>query len=201
MPSFHDVLFPLSLAFGASGGPSRVVEITPLSNGSEHRNAPHARSRRRYNASAGIKSTADMQTLIAFFEARFGQLYSFRFRDPMDHRVEAQIIAIGDGQRTEFQLNKSYSDAAGGYVRDITKPRADSLIVMRDGITVTDYRLDPLTGVITFDAAPGLNSDITASFDFDVPVRFDTAGLELSLEAFGAGLINSIPLLEVFDHA
>ena len=85
MTAFHDVHFPLPLAFGASGGPQRQTEIVSLANGAEQRNTSNANSRRRYDAGVGIKSLGDVQTLIAFFEARYGQLYGFLFRDPIDH--------------------------------------------------------------------------------------------------------------------
>ena len=38
---------------------------------------------------------------------------------------------------------------------------------------------------------------ITAGFAFDVPVRFDTDHLVLSLSAFEAGQLPSVPLVEV----
>jgi len=91
MSSFHDVSFPLPLAFGANGGPIRQTEIITLAIGQEQRNTAQANSRRRYDAGVGVKSLEDMQTLIAFFEARRGQLHGFRFRDPMDHKVDGEI--------------------------------------------------------------------------------------------------------------
>lgn len=203
MNDFHDVIFPLSLAFGASGGPMRKTDITALANGFEHRNSSHAHSRRRYNAAAGIKSNADMETLIAFFEARHGQLYSFRFKDPLDHSVDNAPIATGDGQATEFQLIKIYGDDAGRYVRKITKPREASMTLFVDGqaVGLDDISINYHTGIIVFDTAPVVGSIITASFDFDVIVRFDTDHLDVSLEAFGAGEIASIPLIEVLVDA
>lgn len=45
--SFHDIDFPLSLAFGASGGPVRAVEVVELANGREARNTAQSRLRMR----------------------------------------------------------------------------------------------------------------------------------------------------------
>jgi uncharacterized protein (TIGR02217 family) len=53
------------------------------------------------------------------------------------------------------------------------------------------------TGDIVFSAAPPGGSAITAGFLFDVPVRFDTDRLDLSLTHFEAGDIPSIPLVEI----
>lgn len=212
MTDFHNIRFPLALAFGASGGPSRISEITQLASGSEHRNTPHAKSRRRYNAGAGIKTLDELHALISFFEARMGQLHSFRFRDPLDYKscrpsktasATDQIIGEGDGERAKFQLTKTYQDAAGGNARDITKPIAQSLRIAIDGteIAPADYNLNAMTGQVTFNTPPSSGAVISAGFEFDVQVRFDTDQLDLALEAFGAGQAANIPLIEVFDHA
>ena len=82
--SFHDVLFPVAVSFGATGGPERRNEIVRLTSGREHRNARFAHSRRRYDAGTGLRSVEDLYDVLAFFEARRGSLHAFRFRDPFD---------------------------------------------------------------------------------------------------------------------
>jgi uncharacterized protein (TIGR02217 family) len=57
--------------------------------------------------------------------------------------------------------------------------------------------VDPLTGIVTFAAAPEAGAAITASFEFDVPVRFDIDRLDIELSSFDAAHVPSIPLLEV----
>ncbi|MCF6220532.1 MAG: DUF2460 domain-containing protein [Robiginitomaculum sp.] len=200
MPSFHDVNFPLPLVFGASGGPVRQTEIITLANGHEQRNTAQANSRRRYDAGVGVKSLADMQMLIAFFEARRGQLCGFRFCDPMDHNADGEI-GIGDGQTTEFQLSKTYADAAGSWQRTITKPKPGSVNIQLDAQPTSSFNLDISTGVVVFDTAPGSGVVIVANFEFDVPVRFDTEQLTTSLESFGAGGAVNVPLIEVLTNA
>lgn len=209
MTDFHDVVFPLPLAFGARGGPRRKTDIVQLASGAEHRNSPQALSRRIYDAGAGLKTLADIQTLIAFFEARGGQRHSFRLRDPMDHRsgpaasvlsAQDQQIGVGDGIQTEFQLIKTYGDDAGTYVRAITKPVAGTVLAAVNG-AATPANVDPLTGVLTFGQAPASGAIISAGFQFDVLVRFDTDHLDISLESFGAGKAVSVPMVEVLDHA
>ena len=41
------------------------------------------------------------------------------------------------------------------------------------------------------------SSTVTAGFVFDVPVRFDTDKLEVSLSGFRHGAIQSIPIVEI----
>jgi uncharacterized protein (TIGR02217 family) len=44
---------------------------------------------------------------------------------------------------------------------------------------------------------PGAGLAVTAGYEFDVPVRFDAERIAVSLKAFKAGQIPSIPLVEV----
>lgn len=199
--AFHDVDFPLRLAFGASGGPTRAVDIVELANGREVRNTAQSRSRRRFNAVTGVKSVADARVLSDFFEARAGRLHSFRFRDPLDFnsgadtpRATDQTLGTGDGAQTRFTLLKRYGDT----VRPITRPTQDSVSVAVNGAPVS-FTLHPL-GVIDIDAPPP-GSVVTAGFLFDVPVRFDADGLVLSLDTHGAVNVIDVPLIEVFDYA
>ena len=55
----------------------------------------------------------------------------------------------------------------------------------------------PAAGIVTFAAAPEEDAAITASFEFDVPVRFDTDRLDIELTGFDAAEAPSIPLIEV----
>jgi len=207
---FHDIRFPVRLAFGARGGPRRQISIAALSNGTEQRNAAQRFSRRVYDAGTALKSIDDIYSLLNFFEARQGPLYAFRFRDPMDFKSGAinapitaldQAIGAGDGRRHIFQLSKTYGDAAGQVNRLITKPIEETVLIAIDGVTTTEFSLDSLTGQVNLTAAPDVGAIITAGFEFDIPVRFDAPQLDISLDSFGAGEIPSIPLIEVLDHA
>lgn len=199
--TFHDVDFPLHLAFGASGGPVRAVDIIELASGREVRNTAQSRSRRRYNAVTGVKSVADARTLSDFFEARSGRLHSFRFRDPLDFSSGAntpsatdQTLGTGDGAQTHFPLVKRYGDV----VRPITRPVLDSVIVAVNGVSVP-FTLHAF-GIVEIDTPP-TGAVVTAGFVFDVPVRFDADGLVLSLRTHGAVNVTDVPLIEVLDHA
>jgi uncharacterized protein (TIGR02217 family) len=210
MSGFHEVRFPLRVALGASGGPVRRTDIVNLSNGREQRNQRWRDSRRRYDAESGIRSLADLYAVLEFFEARRGQLYGFRFRDPVDRASCApggtvsagdQVLGIGDGTTTAFALVKAYQDAGGGWTRRITKPVAGTVAVSVDGVAVpeTTYSVDVATGIITFAAThkPGSGALVQAGYEFDVPVRFDIDRIDIDLAHFDAGRIPSIPLTEI----
>lgn len=209
--AFHEVLFPTSIALGASGGPERRTDIVTLGSGHEERNTPWAQSRRRFNAGYGLRSLDDLHDVIAFFEARSGRLHGFRWRDQADWKSCAprgvvtpldQAIGSGTGALAVFQLVKTYSSGGASYIRIINKPVSGTVRIAVDGVEKTQgthFTLDATSGVVTFDAAslPGSGASVTAGFHFDVPVRFDTDHLDINLAAFHAGSIPAIPILEL----
>ncbi|MDR3475184.1 MAG: DUF2460 domain-containing protein [Devosia sp.] len=205
--SFHATRFPLGVALGAHGGPERLTDIITLKSGAEERNARWANSRRRYNAGYGVKSRADMQAVLAFFEERRGRFHSFLWRDGLDFSSNGgsgaptpadQRIGTGDGATTQFQLTKTYGASFDPYLRPITKPVAGSVRVAVAGVEqTTGFAVDTLTGIVTFTAAPAAGAAVTAGFLFDVPVRFDTDRLDIELTSFDAADASSIPLVEV----
>jgi len=207
--SFHETLFPIDIALNSEGGPTRRTDIVALVSGHEERNSPWAGSRRAFNAGYGVKSIGDIEDAIAFFEARRGRLYGFRFRDPFDFKsckIAAspdsadQLVGTGDASVTQFQLVKRYSSGAASYVRSINKPVAGSVLVAVAGAPKSegvDFSVDETTGIIALTAPPASGEAVTAGFVFDTPVRFDTDELRINLAAFKAGDIPSIPLIEV----
>ena len=207
--NFHEVRFPASLSFGSAGGPERRTDVVTLANGFEERNTPWAHSRRRYDAGLGMRSLDDVETLISFFEARRGQLFGFRWKDWSDFksgRASAgiaygdQVIAIGDGEATEFPLVKTYRSGAFSYTRPITKPVAGSVrigIEQDEMQELVDYQVDETTGMITFVHPPAETMTITAGYEFDVPVRFDTDRILTSVASFQAGDVPNVPVVEV----
>jgi len=60
-----------------------------------------------------------------------------------------------------------------------------------------DYEVAYDTGIITFVSPPGLNAELRAGFEFDVPVRFDTDAIQTSVSSFQAGDVPAVPVVEV----
>jgi uncharacterized protein (TIGR02217 family) len=205
--AFHEIRFPDNISRGARGGPERRTQIVELASGDEERNASWANSRRRYDATYGIRRTDDLAAVVAFFEARNGRLYGFRWKDWGDYKsclpsgtpaASDQAIGTGDGMTTAFQLAKAYISGAQSWTRSITKPVAGTATVSIDGVVqASDWSVDTTTGLVTFATAPANGATITAGFDFDVPVRFDTDRLDVTYDIERLGSITSIPLIEV----
>lgn len=209
MQDFHEVRFPLDVALGSRGGPTRRTEIVTLASGREHRNARWAQSRRRWEAGLGVRTLDALDAVIAFFEERRGRLIGFRLHDRTDWKSCApsaqpaatdQAIGTGDGARVAFQLTKTYGGAHLPYVRTIAKPVAGSVLVAVDGVALAEgvgFSVDATTGAVTLATPPAPGAPVTAGFAFDTPARFDTDALEIDLAAFAAGAVPEIPLVEI----
>jgi uncharacterized protein (TIGR02217 family) len=206
--NFHEVRFPVAVSLGSSGGPERRTEIVTLSNGFEERNTPWKHSRRRYDAGLGVRSLDDLAAVVAFFEARQGQLCGFRWRDWTDFAsclpsgvlsALDQELGLGDGVAVQFPLVKAYASGAQAYLRPVTKPVEGTVKVAVGGAPLAGgaFSVDHQSGVVTLAAAPEIGVRVTAGFEFDVPVRFDSDRIATSLAGFTAGEIPVVPVVEV----
>ncbi|RIA37874.1 uncharacterized protein (TIGR02217 family) [Hephaestia caeni] len=195
--AFDDILFPLALGREAEVAPGFSTAIVTSAGGHERRNASWAEARTRYDVGPGVRSEADIATLLAFFRARMGSARGFRLRDPFDGNSGAgsaidQQIGIGDGAATRFAIVKHY----GAHQRRITRPVAGSVRVAVDGDETTAFTIER-GGWIALDAPPATGAAVTAGFAFDVPVRFAEDQLSVTRATFLAGAAPSVPLIEL----
>ena len=205
--AFHEVRFPDNISRGARGGPERRTQVVELASGDEERNASWANSRRRYDVAYGIRRADDLAAVVAFFEARNGRLHGFRYKDWADYKsalpsqaitATDQQIGTGTGSLQTFQLAKRYTSGAQTWVRTVAKPVAGTIRVALGMVEqMSGWTVDTTTGVVTFTAAPAGGVIVRAGFEFDVPVRFDSDTLDVTLDFERLGSITSIPLLEI----
>jgi len=79
----------------------------------------------------------------------------------------------------------------------IKKPVHGTVKIYLNGKEESEYSVNYSTGEITFMEPPVKDAIITASFEFDVPVRFDTDYLNASIDNYGSSSWSNIPLVEV----
>jgi len=190
---FHDVRFPDAVARGATGGPEFSTDIIAVASGFEQRNVNWAMARAKYDISTGIRTREQMAEVIAFFRARKGRAYGFRFRDWNDFEATGQPLAPTVDPLV-WQLVKQYASGPSAEQRTITKPVAGSVIVRVNGNPVA-VTVDHLTGKVMFGVAPAAQP--YADFQFDVPVRFDTDHLPVVAVAYHIQQVSSIALVEI----
>ncbi|WP_375390793.1 DUF2460 domain-containing protein [uncultured Sphingomonas sp.] len=190
--AFDDVLLPLALGRHAEVTPGFSTAIVAGAGGAEQRQANWAAARTRYDVGPGVRSEADIAALLAFFRARLGPARAFRLRDPFDSDGADEAIGTGDGATRRFALVKCYGAAR----RRITRPVAGSVSVQVGGVATAGFAVTD-GGWVELDVAPAAGAAVTASFAFDVPVRFADDMLSVTRATFLAGEAASVPLVEV----
>lgn len=189
--------FDTDISYGSSGGPGFKTYIFLGDSGREGSTITWSSARGRYSVSESIRDATDMDAIRTLFYACLGRAIGFRFKDWGDFTATNEAIGTGDGTNRVFKLKKTYST----YVRRIFKPVSGTVSVKVDGVTIdpTHYTVDTTTGTITFGALypPADTKPVTATFEFDVPVRFDTDTLEASVEDFDVQSWTTIPLIEI----
>jgi uncharacterized protein (TIGR02217 family) len=204
MQAFDDVLYPLALGRDAGVSAEFSTSIALTASGHERRGSHWSDARLHFDVGPGIRSEAELGTLIAFFRARRGAARGFRLRDPFDFSSHGmggapaatdQLIGVGDGLTARFRLCKRY-DGPEPQTRPITRPRADSVTVSLDAVAAGGWSLEP-GGWVNFATAPPAGAEVRAGFLFDVPVRFESDRLEVTGAAFAAGEAPSVPLVEI----
>ena len=196
---FDEVRFPEDISYGAIGGPEYLTKIIPLNSGNEYRNITNSLSKLKYNISYVVKTNEQISKLLTFFRARRGKAIGFRFKDWSDYSAQNELIGIGNDVITQFQLIKIYKSGNSKYIRKITKPVLNSIVLYCDKEkSISDtYQIDYTTGIINFNSPIKKNTKIYANFKFDVPVRFDVDFLPISIDSKNLYSCNNIKLVEI----
>ena len=195
--SFLEIRFPESISFNSSSILEFNTSVITTKNGSEQRNINWRSNKMKFNIINGIKTKAELDEIISFFRNVRGRAYGFRFKDWTDYSVKKQAIAVGDGETKSFQLIKTYIVNDNVYIRKITKPVISTVKVYVNGQTVEDMDLNLKTGIITFAQPPANNDKIEVDFEFDVPVRFDSDILEITMDTINTGNVKDVVLVEI----
>lgn len=179
---------------GAKGGPAFSTSVITLDSGRESRNQEWDVARNSWDIGYGITSPSSFEGVRSFFYARRGRARSFLFKDWSDYQGTYEAVAPVTGQPTKRQIIKTYVDDVSPYIRLIDYPVDGTLKVYVDTVLTEAYTLD--LGVITFTGGdPGDN--VLATFEYDIPVRFDVDQFTLELANVLAGAISSLPVVEV----
>jgi uncharacterized protein (TIGR02217 family) len=185
MTAFHEVQLPPTISRGARGGASgHKTTIVVSGSGFEQRNIDWAKARGSWNLAYGIKTRDDWESIQAFHFARRGRAHGFRFKDWADYNAEFELIeASADAGQTTVQLIKTYADAEGSYVRTIYKPVSGTVSLYKNGSStpMAGISVNTVTGLVT---VPALSASdvVRATFEFDVPVRFEDDELRSAVE-------------------
>lgn len=197
--NFHDINLPKSIEIFAVGSSEFSTSIAVSMSGREMRKSDSQIPKRLYSLRNCCLSLDQFESFNNFFQARAGKRFAFRLRDHFDCKVEKQIIAISDGENTEFQLQKIYMDAISPHIRIITKPVDLSVKLWQGGQELTLESIDANNGKVKLTETLPEGVEICASFIFDVPVRFVTDIFQYSFNNDGTIIIENVELMEVYE--
>jgi len=196
--AFHEIRFPEHISYGSSGGPKFKTTIFVSDSGYEQRNIDWSLARSEYDVSHGIKTRAEMEELRAFFYARNGRAHGFRYKDWGDFIAANQVIGIGNGVQTQFQMIKTYISGSQSYGRPLSKLVTGTLTGVTVNGSPATHTVNVDTGIITFSSAPGNTHVVAVNYvEFDVPVRFDTDHLDAEHDFWETQSWPNIPLVEL----
>ncbi|MBN8501964.1 MAG: DUF2460 domain-containing protein [Sphingomonadales bacterium] len=208
MLPFDDLPYPLALGRDTTVMPEFSTSVATMASGFERRNSLWSDARLRFDVGPGIRSEEELGVLLAFFRARRGAARGFRLGDPTDFSSCAmtgiptptdQLLGIADGQRSTFALIKRYGESGAEQIRRITRPRAGSVQISVNGVTTTNFVLEP-GGIVRFPIPPSAGHEVRAGYLFDVPVRFADDRLEVAGAVFAAGEVPSVPVIEIRER-
>ena len=199
MTGFHEIRFPDNIAYGATGGPEFATTVVVTGAGHEQRNVNWARGARalgrRYRAqepatvgSADSRSSGRGRAKPTASASRTGRT----------SRRTGLLLGTGDDATTEFQLIKRYPSGSAAETRSIAKPVAGTVAIYFDGVEqLSSWSVDVTTGIVTFTSPPAQDVDVSADFEFDVPVRFDTDHMAVTIDTYNLHRWQQIPIVEL----
>lgn len=193
--NIHDVRLPEDIEQGAVGGPGFKTTIVTLANGAEQRNQDWQVTRASYDVGYGVQDVKGLRAVEAFFRARRGKAYGFRFKDWYDFQAVNQPTIPVVGFPDRRQLVKVYPDEVNAYTRKLYLPVDGTLTVYIDTLATDNYTLLPDGQLQFLGDVSGYN--INATFEFDVPVRFDLDRLPINMANIVSGSIAGIGLVEL----
>jgi len=192
---FAEVRIPTFIAYGSSFGPCFATDVVRLEQGAEQRNSRWSQDLPHGEIHYHTRKLAEIQALHAFYHARRGEAQGFRVKWHLDYQLTNQLLAIGDGTTTTFPFVRWYlsGDVAATYTRRLSKivgvgyplgNTYDSVTVYLNNVAQTSgYSVNYTTGMLTFTTAPASGVQISASFEYDWPMRFASSTFLTSLQA------------------
>ena len=188
----HEVLFPRLEEWGHEGGPGFQTGVGEADSGHVTAVSRRSKAKRKFFARFDAKDEVESSMVLDFYYCRNGRGCSFNYEDPRDHTTnpspqkiqegieiidfDDQVLGVGDGVTTQFQLIKRYQDSGGfSYVRALTKIKEDTTRIGVAGVEKTagtDFTVNLTTGMVTFATAPANLAQVTGGCWFYVPVRF-----------------------------
>lgn len=161
------------VSYGSEFGQEFNTRIVTLQSGVDRRNAQWSAPLGRYSILYNALMESDHQIVRDAHMACMGSAIAFRLKDWTDYLAHNQFIGTGTGDMQTLQCIKQYEFGPVKLTRKIHK--LVSAKVFADNIEIPTTIIKT-TGEVIIDAP--VDSRITWSGEFDVPVRFNSDRLD-----------------------
>lgn len=158
------------VSFGSQSGLEFKTDIKQMRNGFESRLSEWAEPLRPLNVIFRLLTPSERAQLEDAFLVCKGRAFGFRFRDPLNYKVDMQPLGFGTGVEQTVQLKRT-SRFLQTASFSIKKPVPSTVVITANGAAISAL-VDAYTGLATFTAP--LGSVVLWSGEYDTPVRFDS---------------------------
>jgi uncharacterized protein (TIGR02217 family) len=215
---FIDLRAPPDIGeYPCNASPRWSDRVTTADSGDTLVTARWAHPLYRFTLPEAIRTQDTLEAVRDHWLIMHGPAFTWPFANPLDFASCAltddrqafispndQIIGVGTGYATRFQLIKRYARGSQHYDRPITLPIPETVKVSVGGVPWPHqhYTVSRRGGVVVFDRPPGVGQIIRAGFLFEHEVRFDgDDGFEAIQQSFAASGYGALTLIEVPDTA
>jgi uncharacterized protein (TIGR02217 family) len=193
---FLDIPLPDEIpGYPCVSAPRFSNQLVEVASGDESANMLWENAKQVFRLPEAIRDHETYEALKEHWYVMGGTAYLFPFRDPLDFasvRLECanteptisrtdQLLGVGDGVETDFQLIKNYTRGGRTYVREIQLPMEDSVLIGLNGIAPDVAPGGPYAVTVTRQGGnvnivppPPMGVEVTAGYYFEVPVRFES---------------------------
>lgn len=199
------------IKYGSSWQDDYSVNIVTTSGGNEYRSLIHPLPARKFVLNYELDRDDMWTDLIGLWHRAHGKFAGFRARC---HDEYSSNGAVGTPTpldqstlvltATTRQLIKAYgldktAGATGYAYRHVKKPVSGTVVAAKNGVTLGggDFSVNTTTGVVTVPTAI-ITDVITAGFQFDFPVRFNTS-LPVGQDYPGHRIVDGVELMEILN--
>lgn len=183
--------FPEDVSVGSKFGPGYSTSIARNIGGFEASNQNWSMPLYEGDVGYGVRTQAELDSLLAFFHGVAGMHNGFRFKNFNDFAVTGAQGTFIQLTGTTWQMYKTYTYGALTKARKISKPIAGAVIAGGGS-----YSLDTTTGIITTLGSPTV-PPTSWTGEFDTPVRFDLDKMLPMWHTFELYSWESIPIREL----
>jgi len=197
MSDFIEERLLVKVAFGTAIGPTYSTREKTLMNAKTRRNQGWDYPKYRGIVRFQNLREEQHQLVINAFHACGGRAVGFRVKDFSDFSGTCVLTASATGSPQSVQLFKTYTFGSVTRTRLIRKP-VSGTVSLTATTPPTDVSVDTATGIVTFTGTVG--QTVTATYQFDVPMRFEQDELIFSIDdknnTYGFYLNADVPLIE-----